>query len=80
MGLILSHTCTHLHLHVHTAGQPLPRHLLDGVSAQAVPVASELHRLDEFTLRPEPNKKKIKTWTKKKNITDNFEQTKLFFD
>lgn len=38
---------------MHAAGQPLPRRLLDGIAAQAVPVASELHGLDEFTLRPQ---------------------------
>lgn len=64
---------------MHAAGQPLPRHVLDGVSAQAVPVASELHRLDEFALRPEQNNQDL---NQKNNITDesNFEQEKLFFN
>lgn len=41
---------THLQLHVHTAGQAVPRHVLYGISGQTVPVSPVLHRLDKLTL------------------------------
>jgi len=42
---------THLQLHMHTAGESLFGHLLDGVSGQTVAVTPVLRGLDEFTLQ-----------------------------